>query len=74
MFNDYYIDWTAVIYMLQNTSFTNYMVMFTVFLWFDLAQCFQNVLILATLTPQAAISGILDSASNDFIIKTLKYL
>ena len=74
MFNDYYIDWTAVIYMLQNTSFTNYMVMFTVFLWFDLAQCFQNVLILATLTPQAVISGILDSASNDFIIKTLKYL
>ena len=74
MFNDYYIDWTAVIYMLQNTSFTNYMVMFTVFLWFDLAQCFQNVLILASLTQQTAISGILDSASNDFIIKTLKYL
>ena len=35
------------------------------FLWSDLVQCFQNTLILPTLTPQTAILGILDSASNN---------
>ena len=34
-------------------------------LWSDLVQCFQNTLILLTLTPQTAILGILDSVSNN---------
>ena len=34
-------------------------------LWWDLVQGFQNTLILPTLTPQTAILGILDSASNN---------
>ena len=41
-------------------------------LWADLVQCFQNNLILPTLTPQAAILGILESAGNDFTLKTNK--
>ena len=34
------------------------------YLWSDLIQCFQNTLMLPTLTPQTAILGILGSASN----------
>ena len=41
-------------------------------LWTDLVQCFQNNLILLTLTPQAAILGILESASNNSIFKNNK--
>ena len=41
-------------------------------LWADLVQCFQNNLILPTLTPQAAILGIPESASNDSIFKNNK--
>ena len=41
-------------------------------LWADLVQCFQNSLILPTLTPQAAIFWILESASNDYIFKSNK--
>ena len=41
-------------------------------LWADLVQCFQNNLILPTLTPQAAIFGILESARNDPIFKNSK--
>ena len=33
-------------------------------------ECFQNSLVLLTLTPQAAIFEILDPASNDSIFKT----
>ena len=33
--------------------------------WSDLVQCFQNTLILPTLTPQTAILGILDCVSNN---------
>ena len=42
-------------------------------LWADLVQCFQNNLILPTLTPQAAIFGILESSSMTPFLKT-KYL
>ena len=35
------------------------------FLWSKLVQCFQNTLILLTLTPQTAILDILDSVSNN---------
>ena len=38
----------------------------------DLVQCFQNNLILPTLTLQAIIFGILESASNDSIFKNNK--
>ena len=38
----------------------------------DLVQCFQNNLILPTLTPQAAILGIPESASNYSIFKNNK--
>ena len=41
-------------------------------LWADLVQCFQNNLILPTLTPQAAILGIPESASNYSIFKNNK--
>ena len=41
-------------------------------LWADLVQCFQNNLILPTLTPQAAILGILEPASNDSTYKNNK--
>ena len=41
-------------------------------LWTDLVQCFQNNFKLPTLTPQAAILGILESANNDSIIKNNK--
>ena len=41
-------------------------------LWWDLVQCFQNSLILPTLTPQTAIFGILDFASDDSIFKNNK--
>ena len=34
-------------------------------LWSELVQCFQNSLILPTLTPQIAIFLIFDSTSND---------
>ena len=41
----------------------------------DLVQCFQNTLILQTLTPQTAILGILDSVSNiTHFLKTIKSL
>ena len=36
------------------------------------SKCFQNNLILPTLTPQTVIFGILDSASNDSIFKNNK--
>ena len=39
------------------------------FLWSALLQCFQNSLILATLTSQIAFFVILDSARNDSIFK-----
>ena len=35
------------------------------FLWSNLVQCFQNTLILSTLTPQTVILRILDSVSNN---------
>ena len=41
-------------------------------LWSDLVQYFENSLILLTLTLQAAIFGILDSAMNDSILKNNK--
>ena len=41
-------------------------------LWADLVQCFQNNLILPTLTPQAAILGIPESSSNYSIFKNNK--
>ena len=41
-------------------------------LQWDLVQCFQNSLTLPALTPQTAIFGILDSASNDSIFKNNK--
>ena len=41
-------------------------------LWADLVQCFQNNLILPSLTPHAAILGIAESASNDSIFKNNK--
>ena len=43
-------------------------------LWPNLVQCFQNNLIVPTLTPQTAIFGYLDSANNDSILKTIKSL
>ena len=44
------------------------------FLWLELVQCFQNTLILPTLTPQTAILGILDSVSNDSFFENNKIL
>ena len=41
-------------------------------LWSDLVQCFQNTLILPTLTPQTAILGILDSVSNNSFFENNK--
>ena len=41
-------------------------------LWWDLVQYFQNSLTLPALTPQTAIFGILDSASDDSIFKNNK--
>ena len=38
-------------------------------LWSDLVQCFQNNLILPTLTPQTAIFGFLDYTNNDSILE-----
>ena len=38
-------------------------------LWSDLVQCFQNNLILPTLTPQTAIFGFLDYTNNDSIFE-----
>ena len=43
-------------------------------LWSDLVQCFQNNLILPTLTPQTAIFGFLDSTNNDSIFENNKCL
>ena len=40
----------------------------------QLAQCFQNTLILVTLIPQTAILGILDSASNNSFFENNKIL
>ena len=40
--------------------------------WADLVHCFQNDLILPTLTPQAATLGILESESNDSTFKNNK--
>ena len=44
------------------------------FLWSELVQCFQNTLILPTLTPQTAILEILDPVSNNSFLKTIKSL
>ena len=44
------------------------------FLWLELVHCFQNTLILPTLTPQTAILGILDSVSNDSFFENNKIL
>ena len=44
------------------------------FLWSELVQCFQNTLILPTLTPQTAILGILDSVSNNSFFENNKEL
>ena len=43
-------------------------------LWSDLVQCFQNNLILPTLTPETAIFGFLDSSNNDSIFENNKCL
>ena len=43
-------------------------------LWSDLVQCFQNTLILATLTPQTAMLRILDSVSNNWFFENNKIL
>ena len=43
-------------------------------LWSDLVQCFQNNLILPTLTPQTAIFGFLDYKNNDSIFENNKCL
>ena len=40
----------------------------------ELVQCFQNTLILPTLTPQTAILGILDSVSNNSFFENNKIL
>ena len=40
----------------------------------ELVQCFQNTLILPTLTPQTAILEILDPVSNNSFLKTIKSL
>ena len=42
------------------------------YLWSDLFQCFQNTLILPTLTPQTAIFRILDSVSNNSFFENNK--
>ena len=42
--------------------------------WSVLVQCFQISLILPTVTPQSAIFGILDSASNDSIFKNKVFI
>ena len=42
------------------------------YLWSDLVQCFQNTLILPTLTPQTEIFGILDSVSNKSVFENSK--
>ena len=44
------------------------------FLWSKLVQCFQNTLILPTLTPETAILGILDSVSNNSFFENNKIL
>ena len=44
------------------------------FLWLELVQCFQNTLILPTLTPQTSILGILDSVSNNSFFENNKIL
>ena len=44
------------------------------FLWSELVQCFQNTLIVRTLTPQTAILGILDSVSNNSFFENNKIL
>ena len=43
-------------------------------LWSDLVQCFQNTLILQTLTAQTVIRGILDSVNNNSFLKTVRFL
>ena len=43
-------------------------------LWGDLFQCFQNNLILPTLTPQVAIFRILESASNGSLFKSKVFI
>ena len=42
------------------------------YLWSHLVQCFQNTLILPTLTPQTAILGILNSVSNNSFFENNK--
>ena len=42
--------------------------------WSDLVQCFQNNLILSTLTPQTATFGFLGYINNDSIFKNNKCL
>ena len=44
------------------------------FLWSELVQCFQNTLILPTLTPQTSILEILDSVSNNSFFENNKIL
>ena len=44
------------------------------FLWSELVQCFQNTLLLPTLTLQTAILGILDSVSNNSFFENNKIL
>ena len=41
-------------------------------LWSDLVKCFQNNLILPTLTPHTVIFGFLDSVNNDSIFENNK--
>ena len=43
-------------------------------LWSDLVQCFQNNLILSTLTPQTPIFGFLDYTNSDSIFESNKCL
>ena len=43
-------------------------------LWSDLVQCFQNNLILPTLTPQTVIFGFLDYTNNETFLKTINAL
>ena len=64
-------------------SFYNILYLFTLFyifyqsdcvkcLWLEQVKYFQNSLILPTLTPRIAISGICDSVTDDYIFKSNK--
>ena len=43
-------------------------------LWSDLDQCFQNKLILPTLTPQTSIFGFLNLQTTTPFLKTINFL